>query len=66
MKKNVGKKDRSIRIPLGILIIMAGIYFQNWWGLAGLILLVTGLAGVCPVYSLFGISTCKTPSKLKL
>jgi len=43
MKKNVGKTDKTIRIILGVLIGAAGIYFSTWWGLIGLIPLLTGI-----------------------
>jgi len=58
MKKNVGKTDKTIRIILGVLIGAAGIYFSTWWGLIGLIPLLTGVFGTCGLYSLFGVSTC--------
>lgn len=59
MNKNMGSTDRSIRMPLGILIIMAGFYFQSWWGITGLILVVTSFIGICPIYSILGITTRK-------
>ncbi|MDD5669659.1 MAG: DUF2892 domain-containing protein [Candidatus Omnitrophica bacterium] len=58
MKKNVGGGDTFIRIILGLGIIGAGIYFKSWWGVIGLIPLLTGLIGFCPLYKLLGISTC--------
>jgi hypothetical protein len=58
MKKNVGKLDRNIRIGLGVIIILAGIAFGSWWGLIGLIPLITGLVNRCGLYLPFGISTC--------
>lgn len=58
MKKNVGKIDMAIRIILGIGIIGAGIYYQNWLGLIGIIPLATALMGWCPLYLLFGMTTC--------
>jgi hypothetical protein len=60
MKKNVGSADKTMRLILGIGIIALGLYFQSWWGLIGLVPLATSLMGSCPVYSLFGMSTCKT------
>lgn len=60
MKKNVGKVDKTIRIILGVLIGAAGFYFNTWWGLIGLIPLLTGIFGTCGLYIPFGISTCKT------
>lgn len=58
MKKNVGKPDRGIRVILGLIIIGLGFGYQSWWGLIGLLPLVTGLAGRCLPYAMFGFSTC--------
>lgn len=58
MKINVGKIDKSARIILGLTAIGLGIYFQSWWGAVGIIPLGTALSGWCPMYSLFGVSTC--------
>lgn len=60
MKKNIGSADKTIRMVLGIGIIVLGLYFQSWWGLVGILPLVTSLMGTCPAYLPFGISTCKT------
>jgi len=60
MKKNIGNSDKNIRVVLGVVIIALGLYFQSWWGLAGLLPLVTAFVGVCPAYLPFGLSTCKT------
>jgi hypothetical protein len=59
MKKNVGKVDRIVRIILGIVIGALGIIFKSWWGLIGLIPLLTGIFGTCALYIPFGINTCK-------
>lgn len=58
MKANVGKIDKTLRIIAGIAIIVAGIFFQSWWGAIGLLPLITGSLNWCPVYIPFGISTC--------
>lgn len=66
MKSNVGTTDRIIRIALAL--IFAVLYFtQMVTGTAGLVLLVLGgifmatsLIGWCPIYSVVGLSTCKT------
>lgn len=63
MKKNVGKTDKNIRILLGTIILAVGIYFQSWWGLFGIVLILTALFSWCPAYVPFGISTCKTNKK---
>ncbi len=38
MKKNVGKTDKIIRIVLGLIIIIVGIYLKSWWGIVGAII----------------------------
>ena len=58
MSHNVGQTDRIVRILLGVVFIALGLYFGSWWGAIGLIPLVTGLVNWCPLYTLFGISTC--------
>ena len=65
MKKNVGQRDRYIRIALGVVIIALGLIFSSWWGLIGLIPLVTGFAGYCGLYQLLGIATVKEQRSLK-
>lgn len=57
-KNNVGKADRIIRVILGVLLI-GNVFFalQHPIGWVGVILLVTGLLGICPLYSLLGINT---------
>ena len=59
MKKNVGTADKIARLILGVVIIGLGLYFKSWWGVIGIIPLITGLIGYCGLYSLFGINTCK-------
>ncbi|MEI7694210.1 MAG: DUF2892 domain-containing protein [Chlorobium sp.] len=58
MPKNIGKTDRIIRIVTGILVIVAGVVAHSWWGAAGIIPLLTSTLGFCPLYTLFGISSC--------
>lgn len=65
MKKNIGSTDRVIRVVAGLLIIALGVLYQSWWGLIGIIPLVTATAGFCPAYLPFGISTCKTKTEAK-
>lgn len=59
MKCNVGKTDKIIRIIVGLAIGAAGLYFNSWWGLLGIIPLGTALFGRCGLYVPFGISTRK-------
>ncbi len=63
MKLNVGTLDRTIRYVLGAVIIGVGFYYQSWWGLVGLALLLTGFLAWCPAYSLLNIdSGAKSPA----
>ena len=59
MKCNVGKTDRLLRIIIGLVIIVIGYINSNWWGLIGLIPLLTGLFRWCPGYLPFKIFTNK-------
>ena len=63
MKCNVGKTDKMFRIILGVVIILAGIYFKSWWGAVGVIPIVTGFIRWCPAYISFGFSTCEPDKK---
>lgn len=66
MKKNMGGADRIVRILLAALF--AALYFGGYvTGTLGIVLLalgavfvLTSLVGFCPLYTLFGIKTCKT------
>jgi hypothetical protein len=56
---NENAADRIIRVAGG-LGLLSLVFFgpQTPWGYIGLVPLVTGLMGSCPMYSLFGWSTC--------
>jgi hypothetical protein len=66
-KSNVGKTDRIIRVILGVLLI-GNVFFalQHPIGWLGVILIVTGLAGICPLYSLLGINTKSAAERVGL
>lgn len=56
---NVGNFDRLLRLITGIaLIAMAATDAIGAWGYIGVVPLLTGAVAYCPLYSLFGISTC--------
>ncbi len=57
MKCNVGATDRLVRIIAGVLILLLGLIYRNWWGLIGLIPLITGVLRFCPLYLPFKINT---------
>jgi hypothetical protein len=64
LRRNEGTIDRALRVLLGIaLLSLIFVGPHTWWGLVGLVPLLTGLVGTCPLYSLLGLSTC--PLKLQ-
>lgn len=61
--KNEGKIDRTLRVIVGAaLLALVFIGPQTAWGWVGIVPLLTGLVGTCPVYSLLGINTCGVKS----
>lgn len=65
MTKNEGVLDRSLRVILGLAILSLTVVGpKTLWGLVGLLPIATGAIGFCPMYTLFGISTCpKVPKQ---
>ena len=65
MSKNVGSADRIARIVLGLGLIAFALGFLfpgtgwNWVGWIGVVPLLTAVFGICPAYSLLGLSTCR-------
>ncbi|WP_168013826.1 YgaP family membrane protein [Halomonas salinarum] len=60
MKKNLGSIDKILRIVIGVILIGLVVTGSiGAWGWIGVVPLVTGLLGSCPLYALLGISTCK-------
>lgn len=59
MKTNVGGFDRILRIVLGLVLIgLAATGTVGAWGWIGIVPLGTALLGFCPLYTVFGLSTC--------
>ncbi|MDX1817219.1 MAG: DUF2892 domain-containing protein [Marinobacter sp.] len=60
MSINMGGVDRILRTLIGV-VLLALVFVgpQTPWGWIGLVPLITGLVGVCPLYTLLGIKTCK-------
>ena len=60
MEKNVGKTDKTIRLILGLVLLVLAFAWKCWICLiVGLILIVTGVLQKCPLYKLMGKSTCE-------
>ncbi len=56
--------ERVLRVALGLVILsMVFVGPHTAWGWLGLVPLATGLLGSCPLYTLFGISTCQVRPK---
>jgi len=66
MTCNVGGVERRIRILLGILMLVIGVFANlSLIGTAivlmlGGITLATGVIGYCPLWTLLGMNTCST------
>lgn len=61
MTKNVGGIDRILRILVGLALLSLVFLLEGnarWWGLFGLVPLLTGLFSTCPLYSILGFNTC--------
>ncbi|MGV7221940.1 MAG: YgaP family membrane protein [Nitrospinales bacterium] len=62
MTRNIGKNERIIRVVAGVVLIITGIILSGTTGtiiaVLGLIPVITGAVGNCPVYSLAKINTC--------
>jgi len=57
--KNEGMPDRVIRVLVGLcLVALVFVGPTTPWGWVGLVPLVTGLLGFCPLYKLIGLNTC--------
>ena len=62
MNVNEAGIDRIIRVIIGLIILALWFVFQGnakYFALIGLIPLITAILGWCPLYSIFGMNTCK-------
>ena len=56
---NVGTIDRVLRVVVGLVLLsLVFVGPKTWWGLVGLVPLLTAMMGSCPLYSIVGLSTC--------
>jgi hypothetical protein len=61
MPTNVGPFDRIVRVVVGLALlslIFAAEGVARWFGLIGLMPLVTAAVGWCPVYTPLRVNTC--------
>ncbi len=66
MKKNMGSTDKIIRfilaaifVALGYFKVVEGTMTMVLYALAG-IFVVTSFINFCPLYTIFGVNTCKS------
>ena len=69
MVRNESNTDRILRAIVGAALLIA--WIAGWvsgtlaavLGIVGLVLVATAIVGFCPLYRVFGISTCPVPTK---
>lgn len=62
MNANVGKADKAIRLVMAVVLFSLFFIFEGnlkWIGLVGIVPLMTALMNWCPLYTVFGMNTCK-------
>ncbi len=60
MKTNEGSVDRGLRVVAGLaLIALAATGTVGAWGWIGVVPLLTGAVGFCPMYKVLGMNTCR-------
>ena len=65
LRTNEGSLDRVLRIVIGLALVIWFFMDQgggalHWLKLIGVVALITGLVGNCPLYAILGVSTCPT------
>ncbi|MFH1043788.1 MAG: DUF2892 domain-containing protein [Pseudomonadota bacterium] len=66
MKANVGSVDKILRVVVGLGLLSLILILEGnarWWGLIGLVPLLTGIVNFCPLYALLGLNTCPVKDK---
>ncbi len=64
LASNEGAVDRILRIVIGVAVLSLTVAGpKTLWGVLGVVPLITGLAGTCPLYSIVGITTCPTKTR---
>lgn len=59
MTINEGTLDRALRVIAGLILIgLTLTHVIGVWGWIGLIPLIAGAVGFCPLYAILGIRTC--------
>lgn len=71
MKKNMGSTDKLIRLAIAIVLIVLYMTHKlpETWDIVALVVAliftITSLISFCPIYSIFGLKTCKNEEEKK-
>lgn len=57
-KVNEGTADRVVRVVVGITLVALAVTKGWTWAYIGVVPILTGATGMCPLYSVLGINTC--------
>lgn len=65
MGKNESLLDRGIRVVIAAVAVVLGVYVLSgvWSAVAYIVaavMVVTAIVGICPLYKVFGVNTCKS------
>jgi hypothetical protein len=64
LPRNLSIADRTIRVLAGLAVLsLVFVGPETAWGYLGLVPLVTGLVGRCPLYTVLGVSTLHRPQR---
>jgi hypothetical protein len=58
LKVNEGTIDRTLRVLLGVALVALAVTKGWTWAYIGIVPILTGATGICPLYSVLGINTC--------
>jgi hypothetical protein len=62
LSHNESSLDRVIRVVIGVMLLsLVFVGPKTLWGLIGVVPVLTGLAGFCPLYRVIGLRTCPMP-----
>ena len=62
MKQNIGNTERIIRVVAGLAVLSLFFFVEGnlrYLGIIGLIPLITGIIGYCPLYTILKVNTNK-------
>lgn len=70
LKQNEGLLDRIIRIVIGVVLLLVGMYLLTGVGqtivlIISAVALITGAVGFCGLYAILSISTNKTKKTIE-